>query len=258
MAEQLHELIKKNKIREICKKLNSEDQKVCDVTIADIYKLRFKNETVKIADLDSELKVSLNLAVLIELIDAASRVIRVYTDKIKDDIHGNEYVISSLLAWLAKYPHRKLKILLKQQQDKIEDTKLVKAIKQLDKKTRSQVEIRYLYNKGVEDTKFNCMLVDSFAFKIKLLEQKIAFLTFNDTDNLTNRMNVLYDRIFTNSIKTKKVDLNTSYNLISKLSLVNIIDNYYERKLAGKGIPNSFQGFSKSIGALSDSISSSY
>ncbi|SMM99916.1 hypothetical protein SPONL_984 [uncultured Candidatus Thioglobus sp.] len=230
----------------------TKNSKKYDECVTKIKRLIDDKNTMVVEDFDSQ--IELNIETLVQLIDIAGEEIRIYTDKIKDETYGDNRVIQQLKGFIIRYPHCRLKILLKQFQNNLEETKLYKMLSELKPEYKKQIEIRYM--KKLVDSDFNCLVVDQFAYKLKIIEQQAskAYISFNDTQGVAVAISVVFNQHF-NWYKSTKVDgFGTSYNLS------NIINRKFNNNdiesLATKGrllalrgyvVPDSFQDFKFNI-----------
>ena len=176
----------------------------CKSVIKELNELKYKNEIRKFEINNTEDRTK-NKAVLTELINYATHEIKIFTDKIKDEIHGDEDVVANLLAWVVHYPHRKIQILLKENQEDLKNTKLFKAIDKLEDRHRSRIVIRYLNNKV--DTNINCLIADVSGYKIKIVDsnnKETVLVSINDVEKFAKMLNRIFN-IFFNDKKSTKV-----------------------------------------------------
>lgn len=233
-------------MNDICVTLTGNSRKQCLTDSKKITSFVNQNKTICIDNLDSDKNQLLNMDSLHKLVDEAWATIRIYTDSIKDDTHGDKIFIDKLTSWIIQYPHTRLKILLKSNQEDIAQTKLYKALDGLDKEYKKQVEIRYI--KKPLETDFNCLIVDQSSYKLRLVNDNKAYLSFNDVQGVAKSMSVVFNKHFSkkrsNGIMEPNFNLGTVVNqFFNKIDNKKLAESDPLSALINNSIPKSFSGF---------------
>jgi len=157
------------------------------------------DKPVLIEDTSKEPNQILNIFALLDLIDSANSHIRIYTDRIKVETHGHSLVIRALNAWLVRSSYRKLDILIrdKQSKEEINDIFYNKFV-ETRWGTEKQIKIRTLKtNEGCGN--FNCVVIDSYSYKIKLEDNKVIFAFSDGEHKFAKKMVYIFDKNFKSS-----------------------------------------------------------
>lgn len=149
------------------------------------------NSPVLIDDTSKRPNQLLNIFALLELINVASSDIRIYADKINRSTYADSLVVQALRGWLVEFPHRNLNILLRENDSNAEQfyKQLTKGNIGIDK----QISIRFL-TKNLEN-QFNCTIIDTYAYKIRLNDGKNQILlNFNDEAEFAIKMVAIFNK----------------------------------------------------------------
>lgn len=153
---------------------------------------KFNGELVLIGDTNKKSNQLLNIFALLELINVASSNIRIYADKINQSTYADPLVIRALRGWLVEFPHRTLNILLREDDEEYTRSfyeALIKGGISID----NQIGIRLLTKRV--DAQFNCTIIDTYAYKIRLNNtNNEILLNFNDQDDFSVKMIGVFDR----------------------------------------------------------------
>jgi len=157
------------------------------------------DKPVLIEDVSKEPNQILNIFALLDLINSANEHIRIYTDVIKAETHGHSLVIRALNAWLVRSSYRKLDILIRDKQDKKEiDDIFFNKFVETKWGTEKQIKIRALKtNEGCGN--FNCVVIDSYSYKIKLENNKVIFAFSDGEHRFAKKMVFIFDKNFKSS-----------------------------------------------------------
>lgn len=152
---------------------------------------KYIDKPVLIDDVGKQSNQLLNIFSLLELINVASSDIRIYADKINQSTYADSLTIQALRAWLVEFPHRNLNVLLRDNDANAEQfyEKLTKGNIGID----GQISIKFLIKKT--KNQFNCTIVDTYAYKIRLnnAENQIL-LNFNDKDSFAIKMTSIFNK----------------------------------------------------------------
>lgn len=153
---------------------------------------KFINTPVLIGDTSNKSNQLLNIFALLELINVASSNIRIYADKINHSTYGDSLVIQALRGWLVEFPHRTLNILIREK-DQQNVNSFYKALIEGGINIDNQISIRLL-TKNV-DAQFNCTIIDTYAYKIRLNnENNKILLNFNDQGDFSVKMIDVFEK----------------------------------------------------------------
>jgi len=235
-------------MNDTCAILEGSESKQCLMDIEKITSFINQNKTICIENLDSRKNQILNRNSLYKLVDEAWATIRIYTDSIKDETHGDEVFMKKLTAWIIRYPHARLKILLKNKQNNLTETKLYKALNNLGKDYKKQIEIRYIKPKYSLETDFNCFIADQSSYKLRLVDENKAYLSFNDTQGVATSMSVVFSQYFSKTRSEKIMQPNFNLSNVINQFFNKIDDNKISQSstfsaLTENKIPDSFIGF---------------
>lgn len=193
-----------------------------------------ENADISIYDVESH--SSSNVLALQQLIDLAEHSIKIYTTDIRNEMYANISVMLQLSDWLEADKNRVINFLVKKTID-IKKT----GFYNLYKDFKSQITIKQIELKNVDQCKKNAIIVDGKFIKLKYEKDGVEYITINfGSTNEASRLDRLFDKYFSPNQEIVKNSINKyekTIESILKHDRVGYIAPFFIEKNVSKLMP---------------------